>query len=82
MNIGGQQIKLLSAPGQPVTIPSFQNVALTNTKSGVVQLRQGNKVESPKDGAKKVSQQNKNIVAKVILGKIKKIIFNNNVINF
>lgn len=96
MNIGGQPIKLVSAQGQPVTLPNFQNVTLANNKTGVVQLRPATKtivantsseatVSQHKTGStvvKKIIPQNKNIVAKVILGKylincIKKNIFFN-----
>lgn len=84
VNIGGQPIKLVSAQGQPVTLPNFQNVTLANTKSGVVQLRPANKAivastttetavtpqhKAATSAVKKIVPQNKNIVAKVILGK-------------
>lgn len=70
----------MSAQGQPVTIPNFQNVSLANTKSGVLQLRPASKTIAGTVGTdttsktipgavKKIIPQNKNIVAKVILGK-------------
>lgn len=96
VNIGGQPIKLVSAQGQPVTIPNLQNVQLANKSGGMVQLRAVSKssiinqttdtatvgqaqIKNISGAIKKIVPQNKNIVAKVIVGKWKVLSF---VINF
>lgn len=77
--LAGQQIKLLTSQGQSVSIPGLQNVQLSKqVASGqIMQLRalpKGAVTDAGALGAtqlktvKKIVPQNKNIVAKVIMG--------------